>query len=86
MCLRKARIDVHGMRTTVRTTMVRNHQGRLRIGSIHVSIEPSVSPEDLPRVGRCLALFEDFCVVTQSVRGGVDVDVDVAPVVSVTAA
>jgi hypothetical protein len=26
---------------------------------------------------RCLEIFEDFCLVTQSVRAGVDVSVDV---------
>lgn len=29
---------------------------------------------------RCLELFEGFCVVTQSVRRGIDVDVAVEPV------
>jgi hypothetical protein len=28
---------------------------------------------------RCLELFEDFCVVTQSVRAGINVEVDVEP-------
>jgi hypothetical protein len=28
---------------------------------------------------RCLELFEDFCVVTQSVRRGIDAEVAVAP-------
>ena len=32
------------------------------------------------RVERCLELFEDFCVVTQSVRNGIEVDVAVEPV------
>jgi hypothetical protein len=35
-------------------------------------------------VSRCLGLFEDFCIVTESVRQGVRVDVEVetAPVVA----
>lgn len=79
-CLRKARIPVKGMRTTVQASFQRNPQGRLRIGGIEVKIYPEVAPEDRDRMGRCLELFEEFCVVTQSVRGGIEVKVDVEPV------
>ena len=76
-CLRKARIPVMGMRTTVRTEMVRNEAGRLRIGRIEAELHPEVPDEDRARMARCLDLFEDFCLVTESVRGGIAVDVDV---------
>jgi uncharacterized OsmC-like protein len=76
-CLRKARIPVHGMRTTVEASFTRSEKGRLRIGGLKVRIEPEIAPEDRDRVGRCLELFEDFCVVTQSVRQGLPVDVTV---------
>jgi hypothetical protein len=32
-----------------------------------------------PRMGRCLDIFEQFCIVTQSVRQGIQVDVRVEP-------
>lgn len=80
-CLRRARIEVHGLHTHVAGTVARNERGRLRIGRIQIRLEPAVAPEDLPRMARCLELFEDFCVVTASVRPGVPVDVQVAPVV-----
>lgn len=79
-CLRKARINVKGMRTTVQASLTRNDQRRLRIGGIQVKLQPEVHPEDKDRIGRCLELFEDFCVVTQSVRRGIDVKVEVEPV------
>lgn len=34
---------------------------------------------DAGRLDRCLDLFEDFCIVTQSVRNGFDVEVEVNP-------
>lgn len=80
LCLRRARIDVQGMKTTVHSTTTRNDKGRLRIDGIRVTIEPSVRPDDISRIGRCLELFEDFCVVTQSVRSGIDVQVEVTPI------
>jgi organic hydroperoxide reductase OsmC/OhrA len=79
-CLGKARVNVLAMRTDVSGTLVRDDRGRLRIGGIAVHLHPQVSAEDRDRMGRCLELFEDFCVVTQSVRRGVDVHVDVEPV------
>lgn len=78
-CLRKARVDVGGLRTTVEGTMTRNAQGRLRIGAIRVQLHPSVRAADRERMTRCLELFEDFCVVTESVRHGIDVQVAVEP-------
>ena len=65
------------LRTRVEGTLVRNDQGRLRIGGIRVRLEPDVAPELRDRMGRCLELFEDFCIVTQSVRDGIDVQVEV---------
>ena len=76
-CLRKARVPVKAMRTRVETHVARNEEGRLRIEGIRVRIAPEIAPEDWPRVGRCLGLFEDFCVVTQSVRQGITVGVSV---------
>lgn len=76
-CLRKARIDVHGLQTTVHGTLQRNERGRLRVGSLRVHLDLSVPADQHERVPRCLGLFEDFCVVTASVREGIAVDVDV---------
>jgi len=78
-CLRRAHVEVRDMRTTVEGSLERNEAGRLRIGAIAVRIEPIVDADQQPRMRRCLELFEDFCVVTQSVRAGVDVDVSVVP-------
>ena len=78
-CLRRARIDVHGIHTTVSGTLERNDGGRMRVSGVRVLIEPVVEESDRPRMQRCLELFEDFCVVTQSVRAGISVEVDVEP-------
>jgi organic hydroperoxide reductase OsmC/OhrA len=78
-CLRRARIEVKSMRTGVETELGRNEQGRLRIQAIKVRIEPAVAEEDIPRMKRCLEVFEDYCTVTGSVRGGIEVKTDVSP-------
>lgn len=77
-CLRKAHVEVEGMESHVEATIVRNERGRMRIGSIRVRLEPALSPEAAARIDRCAALFEDFCVVGQSVLQGIDVHVEVS--------
>lgn len=79
-CLQRARIPVRGVHTSVKGATTRNEKGRLRIGGLQVTIELDVAEEDRARMGRCLALFEDFCVVTASVRSGIPVEVEVAGV------
>ena len=80
-CLRKSRIDVHGMHAEATASMERNERDKWRIPAISVRLHPEIAEADPRRVARCLELFEDYCVVTQSVRGGVAVDVQVTPVV-----
>jgi organic hydroperoxide reductase OsmC/OhrA len=77
-CLRKARIHVKQLRASVTGDLVRTARGRLRVGGIRVRLAPDVAPEDRDRMARCLGLFEDFCIVTESVRQGIPVAVEVA--------
>ena len=44
-----------------------------------VRLEPVVPADQQPRMARCLEIFEDFCVVTGSVREGVEVRLEVVP-------
>ena len=81
-CMRKARLDVRGVRTVVHTSLTRNERGRLRVGKLHVRLEPIVPADQHDRVPRCLELFEEFCVVTASVRRGIDTTVEVIPSVA----
>lgn len=76
-CLRKARVGVRGMRTDASATLLRDERGRLRVGQVSVRIHPELEQSDSGRIARCLGLFEDFCVVTQSVRTGLDVSVEI---------
>jgi organic hydroperoxide reductase OsmC/OhrA len=77
-CLKKTRVEVSAMETKVTGTVERNEKGRLRIGTIRVQLSPEIAREDRVRIGRCLEMFEDYCIVTQSVRKGIEVDVQVA--------
>lgn len=73
-CLQKARVEGARVRATVTLELVRNERKRLRVGGIDVELTlDGVEAVERDRLDRCLELFEDYCVVTQSVRQGVAV-------------
>ena len=65
------------MSDTARATVGRNEAGRLRVAAVHVDITLEKPAAELQHFDRVRAQFEDFCTVTQSVREGVDVVVNV---------
>ncbi len=76
-CLRKNHIDADGVVTAVRCAVAPNEHKRLRLHHLHARIELPLGVEKAERLDRCLEVFEDYCVVTESVRHGVPVRVDV---------
>jgi uncharacterized OsmC-like protein len=74
---RKVRANIESLHTTVKVWYARNEQGRLRLGKIKVEIVPKFDPADAAKIERCIGLFEEYCVVTQSVRRGIDISVAV---------
>lgn len=76
-CLRKAHVELESLDAEVDVTTARNERGRLRVSGLQVRLHPVPAAGQEGRVERCLGLFEDFCVVTEAVRGGIDVDVTV---------
>jgi uncharacterized OsmC-like protein len=76
-CLSKARINVKNLETTVKATQERNEEGLLRIRKLEVEMYLDVDEQDRTRITRCLDIFENYCTVTQSVRKGIEVTVNV---------
>jgi len=79
-CLAKAHIEVEAMDGSVRGAAGRNEEGRLRVTKLDVRLAPVVAEADIPRMKRCIDVFEDYCTVTGSIRKGIDVSVEVTPV------
>ena len=75
-CMSKAKVPLEGISADVKVEIVRTETRRLRIGKIDVTLHTNL-PADHPALSGCLATFEDFCIVTQSVRHGIEVDVHV---------
>lgn len=71
--LRKFRNDGVPIHTTIDATLGRNEHGRLRVHGIVVEMRLGVPASQLRLVERAVAQYEDFCVVTQSVRAAIPV-------------
>jgi hypothetical protein len=80
-CLRsKFRQDPGPVRAMATGRLERSEKGRYRIAGIDVVLSISEKFGDMPHQERCLEQFEDFCVVTQSIRAGIPVSVSVMDV------
>lgn len=75
--LRKFGNRAEPLRATATVELARNARGRLRIARIGVDLALGARAETLRALERVLGQFEDFCIVTQSVRAGIAVDVTV---------
>lgn len=77
-CLRsKFKQNPGPLRASVTGQLARNEHGRYRIGGLSVRIALAEDASVLQHLDRCMAQFEDFCVVTESIRHGIPVDVEV---------
>ena len=74
-CLIRAHVDVEALTATVVTRVARNQAGRFRISGIEVELCPRVAAGERAGLERCQAVFQDYCTVTESVRGGIGVTV-----------
>lgn len=76
-CIGKEEPPERSLRTEVTCVMVRNEKKRLRIGRMEVRMILAPILIESKRFERCKTLFEDFCVVSASVRQGIPMVVSV---------
>jgi organic hydroperoxide reductase OsmC/OhrA len=75
--LRKYKQEPAPIEVDVDLELGRNTDGRLRVKQIGVVLRLGQPAAALQHLERALAQFEGFCTVTQSVRGAIDVHVQV---------
>ena len=75
--MRKFKNDPAALRAVATVQMVRNPEKRLRVGRIAVDLHLGTDASAITLLDRILGQFEEFCVVTQSVRLAFPVDVRV---------
>ena len=76
-CLRRSRVNVRNLETTVEAKTKSNEEEQRRIEKLEIQVHLNVDEKDKARVSRCLEIFENYCTVTQSVRRGIDVTVNI---------
>jgi uncharacterized OsmC-like protein len=77
-CLQRSKLMVDSVKAEVTPTTARNEEGRWRIHHIDVKILIRTTEDDQKRFQRCADIFENYCIVTSSVRQGIPVNVEIA--------
>ena len=76
-CLAKDEPPANSLRTEATCILIRNEKKRLRIGGMEVKLIAGDELLASKRFDRCKTLFEDFCVVSASIREGIPIKVSI---------
>ena len=76
-CLKKKNLSIDDLKGEAEVSLGRNEKGFWRVNKIDVKIDAKVdNPETLKRAELCRKMYEDYCTVTQSVRKGIDININ----------
>lgn len=80
-CLQKKNLTINEFKGEAEAVIARNDQGLVRVKEINVSLIPrSTDLEILKRIEQCKKIFERYCTVTESVRAGILVNLEIKQV------
>ncbi len=76
-CLKKKELTVDDLKAEAELTIARNEKGFWRVKKVDVELNITINdPDTRKRADRCKKMFEQYCIVTQAVREGIDVEVN----------
>lgn len=76
-CLKKRELTLENLNAEAEVIIARNEKGFWRVKKINVDINSQIDdPETRKRADQCRKMFENYCLVTQAVREGIDVEVN----------
>ncbi|MFX1315445.1 MAG: OsmC family protein [Promethearchaeota archaeon] len=76
-CLKKKDLSLDNLKAEAEVTIARNQKGFWRVKKIDVDIDIKINdPNIRQRADQCRKMFEQYCVVTQAVREGINVEVN----------
>ncbi|MHA1785518.1 MAG: OsmC family protein [Candidatus Helarchaeota archaeon] len=77
-CMEKKKMQYGSFTVEAEYISAENEKGLIRVKEINVKVKPFSSDEKIKRrIKQCSKIFERTCTVTQSVRAGIKVNVDI---------
>ena len=74
-CLKKRDFTLDNLKAEAEVIIGRNEKGFWRVKKINVNIDVKIDdPETRKRADQCRKMFEQYCLVTQAIREGIDVE------------
>ena len=74
-CLKKRDFTLDDLKAEAEVIIGRNEKGFWRVKKINVNIDVKIDdPETRKRADQCRKMFEQYCIVTQAIREGIDVE------------
>ncbi len=78
-CLQKRKLELDNLKAEAEIIIGRNDKKLLRVKEINVVLTPKTSdPTVLKRIEQCKKFFEQYCTITESVRAGIDVNLNIS--------
>jgi len=79
-CLQKKQFTLDDLKAEAEIIIVRNEKKLSRVKEINIKLVPITSdPAILKRINQCSKFFEQYCTITESVRAGIQVNLDIKP-------
>ncbi|NTY39618.1 OsmC family protein [Burkholderia diffusa] len=78
--LNRQHVDPEPVTARIDVDMAQNEAGRVRVGAMAVRLSIGKTWTDLAATTRVLDQFDAYCVVTESIRAGIPISVDVCDV------
>ena len=76
-CLQKKNIFLSDLSGQAEVTIARNDKGFWRVKKIDVKINPKIdTPELRKRADQCTKFFEQYCIISESLRDGIEVNLN----------
>ena len=76
-CLQKKNFSLSDIEGKAVITSKRNEKGFWRLKKIDIKLNPKIdNPKMRKRADQCLKFFEQFCIISESVREGIEINVN----------